>query len=64
MRVGGMDLIVLAEDTDKPQALLYVVMNLHVPLNAENFFSSQRTISFSRRTLLHGVSGLTYMVIP
>lgn len=31
MREGSMDLIVLAEDRDKPQSLLYTVINLHVP---------------------------------
>jgi hypothetical protein len=32
------------------------VMNLRVPLKAGNFQTSLVTISFSRRTLLHGVS--------
>jgi hypothetical protein len=30
-------------------------MNLRVPQNAENFLTSWGTVSFSRRTLLHGV---------
>jgi hypothetical protein len=32
------------------------VMNLRIPLNAGNFLTIYKPISFSRRTLLHGVS--------
>jgi hypothetical protein len=32
-----------------------VVMNLQVPYNAGNFLTSWKLVSFSRRTLLHGV---------
>jgi hypothetical protein len=32
------------------------VMNLRVPQNAVNFLTSCKPVSFSRRTLLHGVS--------
>jgi len=35
------------------------VMNLHVPWNAGNFLTSCKTVSFSRRTLHHGVSKCT-----
>jgi hypothetical protein len=38
------------------QELMYVVMNLWVPQNAGNFLISWKPVSFSRRTLLHGVS--------
>jgi len=31
-------------------------MNLRVPQNAENFLTSLEPVSFSRRTLLYGVS--------
>jgi hypothetical protein len=34
------------------------VMKLRVPQNAQNFLTSQGSISFSRRTLLHVVSWL------
>jgi hypothetical protein len=33
-----------------------MVMNLRVPLNAGNFLTSCKLVSFSRRTLFHGVS--------
>jgi hypothetical protein len=32
------------------------VVNLRVSLNAGNFLNSWETVSFSRRTLFHGVS--------
>jgi len=51
-----MDWIGLAEDRDRWQALMNAVMNLRVPLNAGNFLTSCKPVSFSRRTLLHGVS--------
>jgi hypothetical protein len=37
---GGMDLIELAQDSDRWQALGNAVMNLRVPQNAQNFFTS------------------------
>jgi len=51
-----MDWIKLAQDRDRWQALVNVLMNLWVPLNAGNFLISWKLFSFSRRTLLHGVS--------
>ena len=36
--------------------LVSVVMNLRVPWNAGNFLTSCKPVSFSRRTLHHGVS--------
>ena len=36
--------------------LVSAVMNLWVPLNAGNFLTSCKPVSFSRRTLHHGVS--------
>ena len=52
---GYMDWIGLAQDTDRWRTLLSVVMNLQVPWNAGNFLTSCKPVSFSRRTLHHGV---------
>jgi len=53
---GYMDWIGLARDRDRWRTLVSAVMNLRVPLNAGNFLTSCRPVSFSRRTLHHGVS--------
>ena len=37
---GGMDWIVLAQDTDRWQALVNAVMNVRVSCNAGNFLAS------------------------
>jgi hypothetical protein len=37
---GFMDWIELAQDRDRWQALVYVIMNLRVRYNAENFLTS------------------------
>ena len=42
------------------RTLVSVVMNLRVPWNAGNFLTSCKPVSFSRRTLHHGVSKYTY----
>jgi len=51
-----MDWIDLTEDRDRWRALMNTVTNLRVLQNAENFLTSSKPVSFSRRTLLHGVS--------
>jgi len=52
----GMDWIDLAQHRIRWWALVNAVMNLRVPLNAGNFLPSRRPVSFSRRTVLRGVS--------
>jgi hypothetical protein len=51
-----MDWIEMAKDRDRWWALVVVVMNLRVPENGGNFLSICKMVSFSRRSLLHGVS--------
>jgi len=53
---GYMDWIGLAQDRDSWRTLVSAVMNLQVPCNAGNFLTSYKPVSFSRRTLHHGVS--------
>ena len=53
---GYKDWIRLAQDRDRWRTLVSAVMNLPVPLNAGNFLTSCKPVSFSRRTLHHGVS--------
>ena len=53
---GSMDWIDLAHDRDGWRALVNAEMNLRVPYNAGNFLTNWEPVTFSRRTLLHGVS--------
>ena len=53
---GYMDWIGLAQDRDRWRTLVSAVMNIRFPGNAGNFFTSCKPVSFSRRTLPHGVS--------
>ena len=53
---GYMDWIGLAQNRDGWRRFVSAVMNLRVPWNAGNFLTSCKPVSFSRRTLHHGVS--------
>ena len=53
---GYVDWIGLAQDRDRWQTLVSAVMNLRAPYSAANFLTSCKPVSFSRRTLHHGVS--------
>jgi hypothetical protein len=46
----------MKQDMDIWQAIGKMVMNLRVPQNGRNFLSSLGCVSFSGRTLPHGVS--------
>jgi len=51
----GIDLIDLAQTSDGWRTLANAVMNIRVPLNAGNFLTSFKPVSFSRRDLLYRV---------
>ena len=58
-----MDWIGLAQDRDRWRTLMSAVMNLRVPWNAGSFLTCCRPVSFSRRTLHHGVSKCYLMTL-
>ena len=56
MRCGNVDWIGLDPVRGRWRTLVSAVMNLQVPQNPWNFLTSCKPVSFSRRTLHHGVS--------
>jgi len=50
----GLDQV--GQDRDRWRALVNEIMNLQVPQNAGNFLTKLEPVSFSRRTVFHGVS--------
>ena len=53
---GHVDWIGMAQDRNTWRTLVSAVMNLRVPRNAGNFWTSCKPFSCSGRTLHHGVS--------
>jgi hypothetical protein len=53
---GNMGCFDLAQDRNRWGAIVNVVMTLRVQQNAGNFLSSLGRVSFSGRTLLHGIN--------
>jgi len=60
---GYTDWIGLAQDRDKWRKLVSAVMSLRVPWNSGKFLTSCKPVSFSGRTLHHGVSKYIYIYI-
>ena len=63
---GGHGLDWCGQNRDRWRGVLKAVMNLRFPDNAGNFLTSWEPVSFSRNTVLHGVSLLTLLanVLP
>jgi hypothetical protein len=57
-RGGDMDWIDLAQDRRRWRALLTTVMNLRGSIKCGEFLTILKPVSFSRRTLLHGVRSM------
>jgi len=53
---GSVDCIDVVQSRVKWRAVVYLVMNLRVPLIADNFLPRAGKISISRSALLHAVS--------
>jgi hypothetical protein len=53
---GGMEWVELAHDMDRWRTLVNGAMNLIILLNAGDFLTSWKSVSFSRKALFLGVS--------
>ena len=51
----ALDWIDQARDRDRWIAVVNAVMNFGITYNAENFLTKWESVSFSRKSLLHGV---------
>jgi hypothetical protein len=56
MGCGDMDWSELAQDRDRWRVLVNAVTKFRAPQNAGNFLTTCEPVSFSSRTLVHGVS--------
>ena len=54
-RLDSMCWIDLDQERDKLQAVLNIIMNIHIPQNAWNFLANWGQLNFSARTLFHGI---------
>ena len=62
---GSMDWIDVAQDRDRWQALVNAAMNIWVPIKCREFLDClTEPVSFSRRTLLHGISTYLRQIWP
>jgi hypothetical protein len=53
---GDMDRIEMAQDRERWWALVTALINFRIPYIVGNFLTSINRVSFSRRTLSHGVN--------
>jgi hypothetical protein len=59
---SGVDWILLAQDRDKWQALVNLIMILRGSLNMWNFFTTSGSIRCSKGTLVHRIDSLSFTI--